>query len=194
MPRNNLFREEPVKRLLSFYFLHIIRLTFVCFFLVLDNAFDVGNNPTVDMDTEFGWCPECEQFTTHYGIQCAGCDMTDEEIQEVIEKENRSESKPSIDDLAEGRVIGESDGSENTESPAEMEWEEDEWVVCSGGDPVFSASQKKDCVKYIEEESGIDNLTTTRKETGLYLADIIGDTYWIGRPEGYEKAGPSLTS
>jgi len=125
--------------------------------------------------TSYGWCPECEQFTAHYGIKCSGCDMSDEEVEKAVKKESDLEPENTTNNVAPSR-----------------DWSKESWVVCENRNPVFAESQKKECSKRLASEFDVEDTSSTRYDSGLYYIDEGSVRYWIGRPDAYEENGFSF--
>lgn len=132
--------------------------------------------------TQSQWCPECEQFTTHYGVKCTGCDVSDEEFERLVEQESGSTTGDSSD----------ADPTKLAEPADETDLEDAEWILCREREPTFGASQKKDCMEKLAEEAEVQSPSTSRYASGLYFTVFDGTKYWIGRQEAFEQIGISL--
>lgn len=150
------------------------------------------------METSFKWCPECAQYTTHYGVKCAGCDMEKEEVDRIAEEE-KSKSALKSTPVVEEEVNQVEDTSEveekNTQdqNPVEVEEEaekdpmESDWILCKEKEVIFGGDSKEEC----EEELDGD-ISIIRYAKDLFFCKGPDVTYWIGRPESFEESGMSV--
>lgn len=149
------------------------------------------------METSFKWCPECAQFVTHVGLKCAGCDMEQEEVDRLAEKELNEKTLESTSDVEEEDDQVEDISTEDT-SVEEEEIEQDpvesqedvldsDWILCKEKEAVFGGDSKEECESELDED-----VSVIRYASGLFFCKGSEVTYWIGRPEAFEESGMSI--
>jgi len=118
----------------------------------------------MDKSVHSQWCPECEQYQCYVGIRCTGCDITDDELDEMIEE-------------------GHTDVLDET---SKRQWAQEDWVAVKRFEgPQFAGGTKKDCMNQLSEELGV-SISTSRICPGLYE---YSNEWLIGRPGAFEDRG-----
>ena len=124
------------------------------------------------MRMESKWCPECEGYYEHIDGLCISCDLEPE--------------------MWKGKTLDEIDVSGATGKT--HSWKDEAWVVTTVKEPIYAADTKSDAVRYVEEETGISSISTTRIRPGLYqwetheeVDGFAAEVFFIGRPEAFMK-------